>query len=234
MNILVIILIVFVVVAGGILSYKNYYVVWQSSSRLRRKFLTLEPLLAKLNSKQVIGAAEVMAIALIPSLRHALFRMLEEYPTELGKAPDEIFLVANVLHNADAGLEYFVFKFFSQQPPWAARTGWMIGVSGPYAVQSRHYDAPLRVFSRFNKLGSVTAEQEVKWVHENINPGNEDGRAREELLLRGFWSPVETSQSHGSYFHRSAGPRNPLRQAVLPGYSEETFQYGSVEDPLPQ
>lgn len=43
MNILVIILIVFVVVAGGILSYKNYYVVWQSNSQLRRKFLALEP-----------------------------------------------------------------------------------------------------------------------------------------------------------------------------------------------
>lgn len=199
MSILVIVLVVFVVVAGGILSYKNYYVVWKSNNQLRRKFLALAPLLAKLNAKQSIEGSEVMVLAVVPSFRHALFRMLEdfdrsdlfpaeyltremgaeshmviwlEYPTELGNPPDEIFLLANVLHNADAGLEYFVFKFFSQRPPWAARAGWMIGVSGPYAAQALPYDAPLRVFSRFNKLGSVTAEQEVKWVHENINPGS--------------------------------------------------------------
>jgi len=46
----------------------------------------------------------------------------------------------------------------------------MIGVSGPYTALSQPYDAPLRVFSRFSKLGSVTSEQEVKWVHENIKP----------------------------------------------------------------
>lgn len=202
MNILVVILVVFVLVAGGTLLYRNYYVVWKSNNQLRRKFLALSPLLAKLKTQQAIDSIEVLEIVVIPGLRHALFRMLEdfgktdlfpaeylsrekgaeshmviwlEYPTELGNAPDEIILLSRVLHNADAGLEYFVFKFFSVRPLWAARNGWMIGVSGPYAALAQPYDAPLRVFSRFNKVGSVTDEQEVKWVHDNINPG--DGEA---------------------------------------------------------
>jgi hypothetical protein len=201
-SILVVILVVFVLVAGGTLLYRNYFVLWKSNSQLRRKFIVLAPLLAKLNAQETISAGEVLAIVVIPALRHALFRMLEdfgrvdlfpteyltrekgaeshmviwlEYPTELGRAPDEIILLSRVLHNADTGLEYFVFKFFSGRPLWAARNGWMIGVSGPYATLARPYDPPLRVFSRFNKLGSVSDEEEVRWVHENINPNDGGG-----------------------------------------------------------
>jgi hypothetical protein len=63
---------------------------------------------------------------------------------------------------------YYVFKFRINEPHWAAKDGWMLGVVGPYFDDSKPYDFPGGTFSRLSKIDSVSADDEAKWVHENI------------------------------------------------------------------
>ncbi len=56
-------------------------------------------------------------------------------PTELGRAPDESELVQAVPFDTgtDAGwADYYLFRFRTDPPHWAARYGWLVGVSGPF------------------------------------------------------------------------------------------------------
>jgi len=39
----------------------------------------------------------------------------------------------------------------------------MIGIAGPYQKNSKPYDTPVRVFSRFNPVASTTPEMEAAW-----------------------------------------------------------------------
>lgn len=54
------------------------------------------------------------------------------FPTELNAAPDEIELIKTVRVDKPitGAIEYFVFKFRMHEPHWAAKDGWMVGVSG--------------------------------------------------------------------------------------------------------
>jgi hypothetical protein len=57
------------------------------------------------------------------------------HPTELGRAPEEVELVQAVPFdtNTDAGwADYYLFRFRTDPPHWAARYGWLAGVSGPF------------------------------------------------------------------------------------------------------
>jgi len=153
-------------------------------------------LMHKLAANEHIPEADLMKIAEDPSLRCGLFKMLDaynkneifpvaylpiekgaeghlvnwlEFPTELGNAPDEIEIILKVTLPEEA-IDYYAFKYRSQSPSWAEQLDWMIGVAGPYQKDSKPYDTPVRVFSRFNSIGSITPEMEVAWVHKNINP----------------------------------------------------------------
>jgi hypothetical protein len=45
----------------------------------------------------------------------------------------------------------------------------MLGVAGPYFDDSQPYDFPGATFARVDsKFGVISAEEEAKWVHENI------------------------------------------------------------------
>ena len=161
----------------------------------RRKLKRIQPLLTRLESKSVIPEDEILEMAKDPAYRHALYRALEaynalslfpviyltrekgaesflanwlEFPTELGKAPDEIELMEIITISSAEPLDYYVFKYRTKSPHWAAQYGWMLGVCGPYRIQSLPYDVPLRVFSRFNSENKVTPLEEVEWVHNNI------------------------------------------------------------------
>ena len=92
-----------------------------------------------------------------------------EYPTELDTIPSKIELIKKVDHvQGDTDFIYLVFKFKTDEPHWAAKNGWMIGVVGPYFKNSNPYDWPEGTFSRFTIITETTPEEEVKWVHKNI------------------------------------------------------------------
>ncbi|NNM88721.1 MAG: hypothetical protein HKL95_09405 [Phycisphaerae bacterium] len=55
------------------------------------------------------------------------------FPTELERSPHEIELM-NTFDNDNASLRYYLFRFRTHEPHWAAKSGWMAGLSGPFEV----------------------------------------------------------------------------------------------------
>ncbi|MFC4232917.1 hypothetical protein ACFOW1_13525 [Parasediminibacterium paludis] len=96
-----------------------------------------------------------------------------EFPTELGACPDEIEHIKRVTFDFDGQnnfVHYEVFKCKVNEPHWAAKNNWFLGVVGPYFDDSKPYDFPQATFSRISsKLDEVTPDEEAKWVHENIS-----------------------------------------------------------------
>ena len=181
----------------GILLFRDYYVKIKLQRLALRKYHAMKSLLDKLASNNPITEPEVLMIARSPSLRVTLFLMLEaqglgelfpiefyseekgaeshmvnwlEFPTELGQAPAEISLIRIIPIELHIKVHYYAFKFRTSTPRWAKKLNWMIGVCGPYNENSQPFDAPSRVFSRFNQVGMTKPEVEVNWVHANINP----------------------------------------------------------------
>lgn len=84
------------------------------------------------------------------------------HPNELGRAPDEIELKKVVTadkRGSDRKMDYFVFRFRTYEPHWAAKDGWMAGVAGPFLRK----DAPSPVayggtFSKFEKWDTKNPE----------------------------------------------------------------------------
>lgn len=96
-----------------------------------------------------------------------------EFPTELNACPEEIEYMKRVTIDFDGKNHwayYEVFKFRSNEPHWAAKNGWTLGVVGPYFDNSNPYDKTPGTFSRFgNRFDKTSPEEEVDWVHKNIS-----------------------------------------------------------------
>ena len=96
-----------------------------------------------------------------------------EFPTELDACPDEIEHIKRVTFDFDGQnnfVHYEVFKYRVNEPHWAAKDGWCLGVVGPYFDDSKPYDYPLSTFSRIGStIDKVSPDDEAKWVHENIS-----------------------------------------------------------------
>jgi diadenosine tetraphosphatase ApaH/serine/threonine PP2A family protein phosphatase len=96
-----------------------------------------------------------------------------EFPTELGACPDEIEHIKRVTFDFDGQnnfVHYEVFKCRVNEPHWAAKDGWFLGVVGPYFDDSKPYDFPQATFCRISStLEKVTPDEEAKWVHDNIS-----------------------------------------------------------------
>lgn len=177
--------------------YRNLYVKRKSRQKAAHKLRAFEHLLGKLTKHDTIKESDVLPLANNASTRHALFGILNEFgrtdifpksyftlqksaesflvnwlefPTELSVPPDAIeFFTAVTLEEAGESIEYFVFKYRKAPPQKGFSEDWMLGVAGPFGPESKPYDIPERVFSRFNGLGTVSPLEEVRWVHEHIN-----------------------------------------------------------------
>lgn len=88
------------------------------------------------------------------------------YPTELARVPDEIerMKVISVPEGGDV-LDYYVFRFRTFPPHWAAEDGWMAGVSGPFLrSQSPTPEAQGSTFSSFESWESKTPEGHLESI----------------------------------------------------------------------
>src|SRR5262245_60549890 len=87
-----------------------------------------------------------------------------EFPTELDACPDEIEHIKRVTFDFDGQnhfVHYEVFKYRVNEPHWAAKDGWMLGVAGPYFDDSDPYDHPQATFSRCSStIDKITPEEE--------------------------------------------------------------------------
>lgn len=193
MKILLICVLVILIIPAMLILW-NYYVRLRQHHLIRGKYRAIKALLEKLEAGDAISEQETMSIAQNPSLRLALFHTLKifqredlfppifyseekaaesylvnwlEFPTELGRAPDEILLLKIVTLELQVPLHYYVFKFRTATPLWAKKLDWMLGVCGPYDSNSMPFDRPEKIFSRFNPADTSSPEAEVSWVHKN-------------------------------------------------------------------
>jgi hypothetical protein len=87
------------------------------------------------------------------------------FPTELARVPDEIELM--YVLGVDGGvlkgvLDYYLFRFRTFEPHWAAEDGWMAGVSGPYPRDAEPSPtSPGDTFSHFEPWDSKTPEEHL-------------------------------------------------------------------------
>lgn len=81
-----------------------------------------------------------------------------EFPTELGRAPDEIAFGKIVTID---GNDYYLFKFRTLGAYWATKKGWMAGMSGPYEHGAEPAAGASGTFSTLEPYGSKTPEQHV-------------------------------------------------------------------------
>jgi hypothetical protein len=161
-------------------------------------------LLSLLQLKRKVSANDVAEVAASAEMRNALYDRLKPmnelelypakystqaafaesdmvhwliYPTELARVPDEIELMKVV--PIDTGLkdgiyDYYLFRFRTHEPHWAAKNGWMAGVSGPFARK----DAPTTLalgetFSTFSKWDSKMPEELVGDIRALIDQWRE-------------------------------------------------------------
>lgn len=125
---------------------------------------------------------ELCALSLFPEeyVTQAAFaesHMVEwlTFPTELGRVPDEIELMEVVEVGLGLGRstqDFYLFRFRTHEPHWAAKDGWSAGVTGPY-LRSLAPSADLvrMTFSRFETWESKTPEEHVHsvlWTLERV------------------------------------------------------------------
>lgn len=176
----------------------RYFAFKNESARTHKlRFERLEPIVVKLENGDELSTDEVLKYAKDNKTREMTFQLLAEhnktelfpteflsiesgaesslvnwleFPTELDGVPDEIEEVERVKIEFDGNNVYYhVFKYRIDEPHWAAKDGWMLGVVGPYFDDSKPYDFPAATFSRCSsKFGEIDPKDEAKWVHENI------------------------------------------------------------------
>jgi len=191
MEALIFILLLFIALALTWIIYRALYVNKRSRKLTEEKFHLFEDMIGKLISGQTLKPAQLFQLAQNPSTRFNLFKILErfgrsslfpqeyntieksaesflvnwlEFPTELSTAPDEIELADRIHLPGLPDFEYLVFRFKSRR----LAGQWMLGVVGPFGTDSKPFEIPQRIFSRFNAAGTISALDEVRWVHNNI------------------------------------------------------------------
>jgi hypothetical protein len=86
------------------------------------------------------------------------------FPTELGRAPDEIELmkVISIDTPDDGPLDYYVFRFRTFEPHWAAKAGWTAGLAGPFLRKETPTPKSYgETFSKFEPWESKTPDEHV-------------------------------------------------------------------------
>ena len=73
-----------------------------------------------------------------PSLYEAAMVDWLLFPTELGRAPDEIRQLQSVPFETDDGVvDLYVFAFRTHSPHWLSDKDWVVGVAGPFLVSDQ-------------------------------------------------------------------------------------------------
>ena len=178
-----------------VLLYRHYYVRHKLLRLIAIKHKAVKPLILRLARNEEIKKENILFMVEDPSLRLALYQILSaynredlfpvtyltrekgaesflvtwlEFPTELGASPSEIIFDSLITIQEENKQDYYAFKYRILPPHWAAQYNWMWGISGPYVAESEPYDSPSKVYSRFNQIASISAEEEVQWVHARV------------------------------------------------------------------
>lgn len=136
--------------------------------QLKNEYIIRDTIFKLLNDHNKIDLFPKELLSIEKGAKSNLANWLQ-FPTELDGCPDEIEHIKKItIRVKDEDIFYHVFKFRINEPHWAAKNGWMIGVVGPYLNDSKPYDFTPATFSRLNKFETNSPDEEAKWVHENI------------------------------------------------------------------
>lgn len=120
-----------------------------------------------------LGRESLYPVALKTQEAFAESNMVQwlSYPTELGAAPDEIELMDVVnIGSPERPMDYYLFRFRTFPPHWAAENDWMAGLAGPFSrreaptTQAHGY-----TFSSFEPWDSKTPDEHIESTLKLLN-----------------------------------------------------------------
>ncbi len=90
------------------------------------------------------------------------------HPNELQDAPETIKLAEKVTRKLDGEMAgFYVFRYQMTDGHWAAKDGWLLGLSGPFFKNDVPYSGVAGAFSRCgDKDGEVNPDELVDWYIE--------------------------------------------------------------------
>jgi hypothetical protein len=162
----------------------------QKGSRRDRAVLALlKPVLDAINDGRDPDAAHLARFADNPLTRGRLYDILEQkgrtdlfperhynaasfaesdlvywlaHPNELGQAPDKIELMGTVKRTSGSKVgEYYVFRYRTEPPHWAAGKFWLAGIAGPHLTGESLSTMCSGTFSRLEEFDSQTLDEHV-------------------------------------------------------------------------
>lgn len=92
------------------------------------------------------------------------------FPTELGRAPDEMRQLQVMPIETEDGLaDLYVFAFRTHPPHWLSEKDWVVGVAGPFLVNDQPTFQSLGgTFSRFESLSEKPLDEHVVALLETV------------------------------------------------------------------
>ncbi len=170
--------------------------IWGGQKRMNALRARIEPVLARVRQGQPVPPEQIEPLARSPDTRNLLARSLRElgkedlfpklyrtpeaiaesdlvvwllHPNELGAKPDQIEL-AQVIEREQGTRKgrFFVFRFRTLPPHWAAKSGWMAGVAGPYWNGEEPAGPPAIVFSEFEAFDSRSPENHLATIEKLV------------------------------------------------------------------
>jgi hypothetical protein len=105
-----------------------------------------------------------------PSLAEAAMVDWLRFPTELGRAPDEIRQLQSLPVETDEGIaDLYVFAFRTHPPHWLSEKDWVVGLAGPFLQSQQPTVESLGgTFSRFESLSARPLDQHIETLLETV------------------------------------------------------------------
>jgi hypothetical protein len=93
------------------------------------------------------------------------------HPNELGDSPNAIELMERQTRPYKEGVvAYYVFRYRTHPPHWAANQGWLAGVAGPYpASVTVSPEVHPTAFSAFKPYAESTPTEHIDWYHDMLS-----------------------------------------------------------------
>ena len=152
----------------------------------------LDPIANRIQAGEPVSAEEIADLAARPELRFMLFTMLRElkrpdllppnysssvaqgesglvywmmHPNELQDAPETIELVETIKREVNGReADFHVYRYKMAAGHWAAKDGWLLGLSGPMTDGVEPYSERPPAFSRCSDTeGKIKPSELVDW-----------------------------------------------------------------------
>ncbi len=163
-----------------------------ASQRDEKLVARIEPIGTKIEAGEAVSPQEVAVLAARPEIRYMLFAALREmkrpellptsyfssvaqgesalaywmmHPNELQDAPEAIEFVETIKKPVDGQeADFHVYRYRMPADHWAAKDGWILGVSGPMSAGAEPYSQMPGAFSRAGDIdGKVKPSELVDW-----------------------------------------------------------------------